>query len=185
MQRFLDNVNECELIYQTFATPHQKLAIQKLRRIGAGVTNIDGWLFKQGLVYGTKPANDAVENFQKWFNYWLYFSGEEVGKEKGNFGLFKSDKWKKALFVARVIEESKKMAAEFKVEPLTGNYSRNVTYSSIAPTGTLSLMFRDMVLSYGIEPAFFTYFWKRTRMAGGYEYYFTVPSVVRQVFEQA
>jgi len=185
MQRFLDNVNECELIYQTFATPHQKLAIQKLRRIGAGVTNIDGWLFKQGLVYGTKPANDAVEMFQKWFNYWLYFSGEEVGKEKGSFGLFKSDKWKKALFVSRVIEESKKMAGEFNVPAVTGDHSRNVTYSSIAPTGTLSLMFRDMVLSYGIEPAFFTYFWKRTRMAGGYEYYFTVPSVVRQVFEQA
>ena len=26
MNRFLDNVNECELVYQTYATPHQKLA---------------------------------------------------------------------------------------------------------------------------------------------------------------
>src|SRR6185369_473245 len=53
------------------------------------------------------------------------------------------------------------------------------------PTGTLSLMFRDMVMSYGIEPAFFLYFWKRTRMAGKYEYYFCVPKVVREVFEKS
>jgi ribonucleoside-diphosphate reductase alpha chain len=44
-------------------------------------------------------------------------------------------------------------------------------------------MFRDMVMSYGIEPAFFLYFWKRTRMSGKYEYYFCVPKSVRDLFE--
>jgi ribonucleoside-diphosphate reductase alpha chain len=46
-------------------------------------------------------------------------------------------------------------------------------------------MFRDFVLSYGIEPAFFMYFWKRTRMAGKYEYYFCVPGVIRDAFAEA
>ena len=50
---------------------------------------------------------------------------------------------------------------------------------------TLSLMFRDTILSYGIEPAFGIYFWKRTRISGKYEYYFTVPKVVRDVFAKA
>jgi ribonucleoside-diphosphate reductase alpha chain len=44
-------------------------------------------------------------------------------------------------------------------------------------------MFRELILSYGIEPPFFMYFWKRTRMSGKYQYYFNVPRIVRQMFE--
>ena len=47
---------------------------------------------------------------------------------------------------------------------------------------TLSLMFQDSIFSYGIEPAFGIYFWKRTRISGKYEYYFCVPSVVKEYF---
>src|SRR5690606_11799283 len=65
------------------------------------------------------------------------------------------------------------------------SHMRNVTCSSIAPTGTLSLMFRDLVMSYGIEPAFGMYYWKRTRIEGQYTYYFNVPRAVREVFEKA
>jgi len=185
INRFLDNVNECELVYETYATPHQRLAIQKLRRTGAGVTNIVGWLFKKNLVYATKEANDAFEEFMKLFNYWLYYSSEINGKEKGDFGLFDKEKWKSSLFVKRVLEESIKLNEKYNVPTLNGNYARNVTNSSIAPTGTLSLMFRDLVMSYGIESAFFLYFWKRTRMEGSYRYYFNVPKVVRDTFEEA
>ena len=99
MNRFLDNVNECELVYETFATPHQRLAIQKLRRTGAGVTNIVGWLFKKKLAYATPEANDAFEEFIKLFNYWLYYSSECGGKEKDNFGLFDKEKWKSSPFI--------------------------------------------------------------------------------------
>ncbi len=182
INRFLDNVNECELVHQTYATPHQAMAIRKLRRTGAGLTNIAAWLFRKGLVYGTSEANNAVEDFMKWYNYWLYISTEELGKEKGNFGLFDKEKWKSAPFVSNMIKESEKLNREFKVPILNGNYARNVTLSSIAPTGSISLLFRDFVLSYGIEPAFFLYYWKRTRMSGKYEYYFCVPRVVREMF---
>jgi ribonucleoside-diphosphate reductase alpha chain len=185
INRFLDNVNECELVHQTYATPHQELAIRKLRRNGSGITNIAAWLFKRGVIYGTEEGNNAVEEFMKWYNYWLYVSTEELGKEKGNFGLFNKDKWQNAPFIVRMMKESEKLNAEFKTPLIKGTHARNVTVSSIAPTGTLSLMFRDFVLSYGIEPAFFMYFWKRTRMNGNYEYYFCVPRVVRDMFVEA
>jgi ribonucleoside-diphosphate reductase alpha chain len=185
INRFLDNVNECELVYQTYATPHQKLAIQKLRRTGAGVTNIAAWLFKKNLIYASPEANDAFEEFMKIYNYWMYIGNEENGKEKGNFGLFNSKKWKEAPFISRIIEESKKISEKYNTPVMTGNYARNVTCSSIAPTGTLTLMFRDTAFSYGIEPAFFLAYWKRTRMGGKYEYYFNVPKVVREAFEKA
>ena len=60
-----------------------------------------------------------------------------------------------------------------------------ITANGVINHNTLSLMFRDFVLSYGIEPAFFMYFWKRTRMSGKYEYYFCVPRVIRDAFTEA
>lgn len=174
--RFLDNVNECELMYNTAATIHQKLAIQYLRRIGAGITNIGGWLFKLNLEYGSEEANDKIEDFVKWYNYNLYKTSIKLGKEKGSFKAFNKEKFILSPFVKRMIKT---------FPDLTFDTMRNVTCSSIAPTGTLSLMFRNMVMSYGIEPAFNLYYWKRTRIAGKYDYYFIVPRIVRQVYKEA
>lgn len=176
VNRFLDNVNECELQYKTYATPHQKLAIESLRRTGAGVTNIGGWLFKLNLEYGTQEANEKIYEIMDTYNYHLYKSTIKLGKEKGNFGLFHPEKIKKSKFIQELLERHPDL--EF-------THMRNVTVSSIAPTGTLSLMFRNMVMSYGIEPAFDLCYWKRTRMSGQYEYYFVVPGIVRKVFEDA
>jgi ribonucleoside-diphosphate reductase alpha chain len=173
VNRFLDNVNEMELRGQTYATPHQKLAIEKLRRTGAGITNIAGWLFKQNLEYGSALANSGMFEFNKMYNYYLYESSIELGKEKGSFGLFVREKYEQSPF----IQEMMKLGLKFEA-------MRNVTCSSIAPNGTLSLMMRDFVMSYGVEPGFGIYFWKRSRMSGSYQYYFCVPHVVRQVFAE-
>jgi ribonucleotide reductase alpha subunit len=173
INRFLDNVNEYELRHKTYATPHQKLAIEALRRTGAGYTNIAAWLFKQNLEYGTPEGNEAVDKFTERYNYHLYRSSINLGKEKGSFGLFNRAKLEKSPFIQHMM----KLGLKF-------THLRNVTCSSIAPTGTLTLMFRKLCLSYGIEPAFGMYFWKRTRMGGKYEYYFNVPGVVREYFAQ-
>lgn len=175
-QRFLDNVIECELQYHTYATPHQKLANKKLRRTGSGITNIGGYLFKLNLEYGSIEGNDVIEQFMKYMNYYLYKSNIELGKEKGNFELFDPIKIKKSEFIQNMI-------ATFPELEFT--HLRNVTSTSIAPTGTLSLMFRNMVMGYGIEPSFGMYYWKRTRISGKYQYYFVVPNIVRVVFEKA
>ena len=174
INRFLDNVNEMELRNHTYATPHQRLAIQKLRRTGAGYTNLGAWLFKQNLEYGSEEANKAVEEFTKWYNFYLYESSIELGREKGSFGLFNREKLEKSPFIQRMVGMG-----------LTFDALRNCTCSSIAPTGTLTLQFRDMAMSYGIEPSFGIYYWKRTRISGKYEYYFCVPYVVREMFRAA
>lgn len=176
MIRFLDNVNECELVHKTYATPHQRLAIEKLRRTGAGITNIGGYLFKINTEYGSDEANKYMETYMKWYNYYLYKYNIELGKEKGNFELFNSEKILKSKFMKNLISEF----PELKFDSM-----RCVTCSSIAPAGTLTLMFRDMPMSYGIEPGFGIYYWKRTRISGKYEYYFTVPHSVRTAFECA
>ncbi len=174
VNRFLDNVNEMEVRDNTYATPHQKVAIQALRRTGAGLTNLSGWLFKNNAAYGSTEGNELLEKFNERYNYFLYKSSIELGEEKGSFGMFSEEKYTKSPFIQNLM----KKGLNFKT-------MRNVTCSSIAPAGTLSTMFRDFVMSYGVEPAFGLYFWKRTRISGKYEYYFCVPNVVREYFKQS
>ena len=176
INRFLDNVNEYELRHKTFATPDQETSIRKLRRTGAGVTDIGGWLFKQNMEYGSDEGNATVEKFAKWYNYYLYESTIALGHEKGSFEMFDPKKIHRSKFIQRMDETFPDM----KFDAM-----RNVTVSSIAPTGTLSLMSSHSIMSYGVEPAFGMYYWKRTRMSGNtYKYYFVVPTVVREKFEE-
>ncbi len=168
MNRFLDNVNTLEVRDHRYATPIQKEAIEKLRRTGAGITNLAEYLFKNNVSYGTDEAASLAEMFTAEFNNELYKATIALGKEKGNFGLFDVEKIKNSAFAKNMIDSGLEL-----------KHMRNVTVSSIAPTGTLSLMFRDMTMSSGIEPAFGLYYWKRTRMSGSYEYYFCVPHAVR------
>jgi ribonucleoside-diphosphate reductase alpha chain len=174
VNRFLDNVNEMEVRDNTYATPHQRVAIQALRRTGAGLTNLSGWLFKNNAAYGSLEGNELLEKFNERYNYFLYKSSIELGAEKGSFGMFSEEKFTKSPFIQNLM----KKGLEFKT-------MRNVTCSSVAPAGTLSTMFRDFVMSYGVEPAFGLYFWKRTRISGQYEYYFCVPNVVREYFKES
>lgn len=171
--RFLDNVNTVEVRDETYAVPTQRMAIEKLRRIGCGATDIAGWLFKHNLEYGSQEGNAAIAKFIEKYNYNVYKTSIALGAEKGSFKTFNREKYEKSPFVQRMM----KAGLEFKT-------MRNCTCSTIAPNGTLSLMFRDLILGYGIEPAFGMYFWKRTRISGKYDYYFCVPSAVRQVFEK-
>jgi len=124
INRFLDNVNECEYRYETYATPHQKIAIEKLRRTGAGYTNLAGWLFLKNLEYGSPEGNLALEKFTERYNYFLYKNSIKLGKEKGSFGLFKREKFEQSPFVKRMMS----LGLEFEA-------MRNCTCSSVAPTG--------------------------------------------------
>lgn len=174
VQRFLDNVVEYELVNLKYATPHQERSLKQLRRIGAGYTNLCAWLLKKGVSYGQESGNIEAEEFTKEYTYSLYRWSIETGKEKGSFGAFDREKLEKAPFIQKMME----LGLEFKA-------LRNVTLVSIAPVGTVTLMLSDAALSYGIEPAFGLYFWKRTRISGEYKYYFCVPNIVRKLYKDA
>jgi ribonucleotide reductase alpha subunit len=170
INRFLDNVNEMEYRDHRYATHNQKLGIEYMRRTGAGITNISAWLLAQNLEYGRPDANTAFAEFMDYYNYVLYKSTIKLGHEKGSFKAFHPEKIKKSAFIQHMLEAH---------PDLTFDAMRNVTVSSIAPVGTLSLMFRNTVMSSGIEPPFGLYYWKRTRISGKYEYYFVVPNATK------
>lgn len=170
VNRFLDNVNTYELVHQKYATPHQEMAIRALRRTGAGFTNMAAWLLKKNVGYASPKAAKLAGEFMQLYNYALYSSSIQLGHEKGSFEMFDKDKYCQSPFIQRMMA----LGLEFDA-------MRNVTVSSIAPVGTLSLMFPESVLSYGIEPPFGPYWWKRTRISGEYQYYFCVPTVLREL----
>jgi ribonucleotide reductase alpha subunit len=126
VNRFLDNVNEMEVRDTTYATPHQRVAIQALRRTGAGVTNLSGWLFKNNAEYGSKEGNELLEKFNERYNYFLYKSSIELGEEKGSFGMFSEEKYTRSPFIQNLMKKGLK----FKT-------MRNVTCSSVAPAGCI------------------------------------------------
>lgn len=126
VNRFLDNVNTKEVEDKTYATPHQRLAIEKLRRTGAGITNMAAWLFKQNLEYASQGGNEALSKFSEVYNYYLYKSSIELGKEKGSFGLFVKEKYEQSPFIQNMMKQG-----------LVFDTMRNCNCSSIAPTGCI------------------------------------------------
>ncbi len=174
IQRFLDNVVSLELADGRYATYEQKRNLESLRRIGAGISNLSALLFKNNMYYGSPEANALIEKYVDTYNYYLYKYSIKVGKEKGSFKAFVKDKYLTSQFIIELLERH---------PDLNFDTMRNVCVTSIAPTGSLSLMFRGAVLSYGIEPAFGLYYWKRTRISGQYEYYFVVPSIVKSTLK--
>jgi len=176
MNRFLDNVVECEIVDKRYATYDQYKSLKALRRVGAGVTNIGGLLFKNNLEYGSDDGNNLIENFIKYFNYYNYISSINLGKEKGSFEAFNKNDYLKSNFIKHMVKEF----PDLKFDTM-----RNVCTTTLPPVGTGSTQFSKMVLSYGVEPSFSNlYYWKRTRISGKYEYYFIVSNIVQEKFKE-
>jgi len=168
--RFSDNVVSYECKYNKSANIHQKNDLLALRRCGIGITNLHGWLLKKDTAY---DSDEAVKNTTKILRaicFGAYKTSQELGKEKGNFGAFTKENYIKSPFVKNLMDEF-----DFKFD-----HMRNVCCTSIAPTGTISLMFQEPTLSTGIEPAPGLYYWKRSRTSGNWVWYFVVPDFIRK-----
>jgi ribonucleotide reductase alpha subunit len=170
MCRFLDNVVEMEIRDKRYALPGQLYSLKSLRRIGAGVTNMDGYLIQNDIGYSTDEGIQTMTYLLDQFNAGLYETSMALGEEKGNFEAFDREKYVQSPFVKQMM---KRHGFDFQA-------MRNVCVSSIAPTGTLSWVFRDGVTSTGTEPVPAFYWWQRNRTSGSWEWSFVVPKFVRE-----
>lgn len=175
--RFLDNVVETELVDKRYPIEGQKVSLQMLRRVGAGITNLDGWLIRAGIGYDTQEGIDCIVDLADAFNAGLYETSIALGHEKGSFGAFNQELYTQSPFVQQMA----------KRHGLVFDAMRNVCCSSIAPTGTLSSMFNTIytqLVSYGVEPIMGFYWWKRERTSGQYVWTFNVPRIVRELLAE-
>ncbi len=137
--QFLDNVIDMN----KYPIPQIREQTLKNRRIGLGVMGFARMLFKMGIRYDSELGYEVGEHVMRFIEDEARKMSHELGRARGSF-------------------------PNFKDSPLSEKYDamRNATCTSIAPTGTIS-MIADT--SSGIEPVFALSFLKTVR-AGQYYY---------------
>lgn len=142
--RMMDNVVDVS----KFPLEAQTNEARGKRRIGLGVTGLADALIMCRARYGSKDAIALTEKWMREISRSAYLASAELAREKGPFPLFDRD----AYLAGETIRE---MDADVR-EAIAEHGIRNALLTSIAPTGTISLL-ADNVSS-GLEPVFsFTY----------------------------
>jgi ribonucleoside-diphosphate reductase alpha chain len=137
--RLLDNVIDIS----RYPLPQQEAEAKAKRRIGLGITGLADALLFSGATYG---RGDAVELTRRWLGTIkreAYRASALLAAEKGPFALYDSCMLERPN-LASLDEETRALIVEHGL--------RNGCLTSIAPTGTTSLLAGNV--SSGIEPVF-------------------------------
>lgn len=127
-----------------FPLEAQRREAEAKRRIGLGMTGLADALMMVGLRYGTVEAADAATEWAKQIERAAYLTSAGLAAEKGAFPLYDE---------APYLAGETIMALDPDVrEAIRTHGIRNALLTSVAPTGTISLV-ADNVSS-GIEPVF-------------------------------
>ena len=127
-----------------FPLEEQRQEAMAKRRIGLGLTGLADALVMCGVRYGTEEAAELAEDWARRVNRAAYIASARLAAEKGAFPLFDRDAYLAGETVRELDEDVRALIAEHGI--------RNALLTSIAPTGTISLV-ADNVSS-GIEPVF-------------------------------
>jgi ribonucleoside-diphosphate reductase alpha chain len=142
--RMMDNVIDVS----KFPLPQQEHEAKAKRRIGLGVTGLADALIQCNARYGTDAAVALTETWMREIRRAAYLASVEIAKEKGAFPLYDRDQYLAGETIQTLEPEVR--------EAISKHGIRNALLTSIAPTGTISLL-ADNVSS-GLEPVFsFTY----------------------------
>jgi len=131
---------------------------KKNRRIGLGIMGFADMLYQLGVRYDSKKGLETAEKVMGFINKEAYAYSQELAKEKGTFPNYKLSVFaKKASFPHASAQEwgmGKKM--------------RNAALTTVAPTGSISMMFDT---SSGIEPNFALAYIKQDKDGQRYQYF--------------
>ncbi|MBS4044720.1 MAG: adenosylcobalamin-dependent ribonucleoside-diphosphate reductase [Alphaproteobacteria bacterium] len=142
--RMMDNTIDVS----NFPLPQQEAEARNKRRIGLGITGLADALIMVGARYGSAASITLIETWMKRLQRAAYLASVDLAKEKGAFPLFDRD----AYLAGESIRE---LDADVR-EAIAQHGIRNALLTSIAPTGTISLLADN--ISSGLEPVFsFTY----------------------------
>ena len=138
--RLLDDVIDVSL----YPLEAQKTEALAKRRIGLGLTGLANALAMTGLRYGAPDAAEKAGSWMAAIQREAYLASTALAEEKGPFPLFERDVFLAAPGVNRLDSDVRDAIAVHGI--------RNGMLTSIAPTGTISLLAGNV--SSGIEPVF-------------------------------
>ncbi|MBO0739984.1 MAG: hypothetical protein J2P51_00995, partial [Hyphomicrobiaceae bacterium] len=168
--RFLDDAIDVS----NYPLPAQKNEAKAKRRIGLGVTGLADALILCGARYGTPGAVALAETWMATIKRAAYLASAEIAREKGSFPLYDAERFLAAPNPQQLPEE---------VRSVIGRHGmRNGLVTSIAPTGTISLLAGNV--SSGIEPVFDFQYERRVLERGGEVRTETVEDYAHALFRQ-
>lgn len=138
--RFLDNIIEIS----RYPLPQQHQQAHDKRRIGLGITGLADALIFLGLRYDSESGVQTAENWMRLIQNSAYRASADLAAEKGVFPLYDRDAMLAAPNIRALDESTRALVAKHGL--------RNGCLTSVAPTGTISLLAGNV--SSGIEPVF-------------------------------
>ncbi len=147
--RMLDNVIDIS----NYPLPQQKKEALSKRRIGIGITGLADLLLCMKVKYGSNESLKIAEKIMQTITYSAYESSIDIAKEKGAFPLFDAEKYPQGHFIRSLPEGIREDIKAYGI--------RNSHLTSIAPTGTISLLAGNV--SSGLEPVFAFHYKRKFR----------------------
>ncbi|WP_169567048.1 adenosylcobalamin-dependent ribonucleoside-diphosphate reductase [Sneathiella limimaris] len=138
--RMMDNVIDVS----GFPLPEQEKEAKGKRRIGLGITGLADALIMCGVRYGSDEALSLTRQWMTSFQKTAYLVSSELAAEKGSFPLYDEEPYLSG-------ETIQSLDPEIQAA-IRKNGMRNALVTSIAPTGTISLLANNV--SSGLEPVF-------------------------------
>ncbi len=139
--RLMDNVID----KFDFPVPQVTELAKNNRRIGLGIMGFADMLYQLEIKYDSKEGIAMAEKAMEFINGEARAMSQELAKEKGAF-----PNWKKSVFAKKKIK------------------MRNAALTTVAPTGSISMMFD---CSSGIEPNFALFYVKQDKDGQQYHYF--------------
>src|SRR4051794_15229165 len=138
--RMMDNTIDAS----GFPVEQRRQEASAKRRIGLGVTGLADALMMVGLRYGSNEAAERAGEWARQISRAAYTASARLAGEKGTFPLFDRDAYLAGETIRELDDDVRDLIAQHGI--------RNALLTSIAPTGTISLV-ADNVSS-GVEPVF-------------------------------
>lgn len=169
--RFLDNVIDIS----RYPLPQQTHEAHAKRRIGLGVTGLADALIFLGLPYGSVAAREKAAHWMAIIQNAAYRASAALAAEKGSFPLYDAEALLARPNIGRLDKDVR--------EAIAANGLRNGCLTSIAPTGTISLLAGNV--SSGVEPVFDFVFRRRVLNDGKTADEETVEDFAHRTFRDA
>ena len=138
--RMLDNAIDVS----RFPLNQQRHEAHAKRRIGLGITGLADALIMCGVRYGSAQAVELTKDWLRRLRRAAYLASSELAREKGAFALFDKKQYLDGEAI-RALDKDVKAA-------IAAHGIRNALLTSVAPTGTISLLANNV--SSGLEPVY-------------------------------